>query len=300
MGLFDGIGSLFGFGSQSTSNQGGGNTVTTAQLPSYLEDPIKRMLTRTEDASKLALPTYGAPRIADFSPDELQAFQIARGSAGIAPGIAMEGRDYVNQSTQDLTQDDINRYYNPYQDTVTARQLDHLGRQRQQQQQADYGLAGRVGAFGGSRMAVADKLRDDNFNRLEQDVVANQAQAGWNQALGQFNTQRGRQATAGASMAKDIAPGYAGVRGLDMTGLLTTGGMQTGKAQSNLDIAHGDFLEQRDWPYQSIDFLKSTLQGTPYSKTTVGNSNTQSTQSQPGANPMTSLLGLGLGIAGLF
>ena len=307
MGMFDGIGGLLGLGGETTTSTGSGGGTSTStssvNLPSYLEGPVQQLLSRANLLSTNALPTYGGPRIADFTPDQLQAFQMTRDRAGIAPGMAMQGFETANQGIQDLSQADLDRYMNPFQKAVTQQQLDELYRKSDQEMVGMRDQAQRVGAFGGSRLGVAENMQRRNTAQQGDQIVNAGASQAFNTALNQFNTQKGRELT-GANTMGDLSKMYAGNTAADINSLLATGGQQQGLGQQNLSTAYNDFLEQRNAPYQQTSWLTDILAGAPSGRTTVGNSSSNTTgtqaQTQPGSNPLTSLLGLGLGIAGLF
>lgn len=307
MSIFDSIGGLLGLGGEesTTTNSSGGSTTSTSSvnLPPYLEGPVMQLLARANTLSQNALPTYGGPRIADFTPDQLQAFQMTRDRAGISPGMAMRGFDTANKGIQALTQADLDRYMNPYQKAVTQQQLDEHYRKSDQEMAGLRDQAQKVGAFGGSRLGVAESMQRRNTSQLADQIVNAGASQSFNTALNQFNTQKQRELTGAGTMA-DISKQYAGNTAADINSLLATGGQQQGLGQQNLNTAYNDYLEQRNAPYQQVSWLTDILAGAPAGRTTVGNASTNTTgtgtTTTPGANPLTSLLGLGLGIAGLF
>lgn len=307
MGLFDGIGGLLGLGGETTTTTGSGGSTTTqsssVNLPPNLQGIIDTLLPRADLLSKNALPTFQGPRIADFTPDQLAAFQMTRDRAGVAPGMTQSGFDATTGAMRDFTQADLDQYQNPYNRQVTQEALNELYRRNDQQRLMDHDAASRVGAFGGSRQAVADSMRERNTSQLAGQITAQGAQKGWDEAINQFNTQRGRELSAGAQMG-ELGKTYASTTAADINSLLATGGQQQAFGQNNLNIAYNDFLEQRNAPYQQVSWLTDILAGAPSGRTTVGNASTNTTSTgtntTPGANPLTALLGLGLGIAGLF
>lgn len=305
MGLFDGIGGLLGLGGQTNTTSGSsGSTTSTSSvnLPPYLEGPVMQLLGRANVLSQNALPMFQGPRIADFTPDQQQAFQMTRDRAGIAPGMTQTGFDTTQGAMRDFSQADLDRYQNPYNQQVTQQSLNELYRRNDQQKQMDQYAADKVGAFGGSRQGVVDQMRERNTSQLGAQIAAQGGQKGWDEAMNQFNTQRGRELSAGSQMG-ELGKTYASTTAADINSLLATGGQQQGLGQQNLNTAYNDFLEQRNAPYQQASWLTDILAGAPSGRTTVGNASTNTTgggTSQQQSNPLTSLLGLGLGIAGLF
>jgi hypothetical protein len=68
------------------------------------------------------------------------------------------------------------------------------------------------------------------------------------------------------------------------------GGVQQGQEQKSLDTAYQDFLNQRDFDKQQINFMSSIMRGIPVQPQTVQNQY---------ANPNPFAQFAGLGIAGL-
>ena len=54
------------------------------------------------------------------------------------------------------------------------------------------------------------------------------------------------------------------------SGLLTAGQAQRQLDQRALDLAYGDYLEQRQYPQEQLNFALGALQGVPYNTRTIG------------------------------
>ena len=52
--------------------------------------------------------------------------------------------------------------------------------------------------------------------------------------------------------------------------MLTSGGLTRDLDQRALDLAYGDYLEQRQYPQQQLNFALGALQGVPYETRTIG------------------------------
>jgi hypothetical protein len=119
-------------------------------------------------------------------------------------------------------------------------------------------------------------LRDITEN-LEEQRLATLGQA-YGQAADIYGADVGRQAEVGATM------GQLGVQGAEQMGGLgqmaqtmglrdagTMGAIGAEKqqmTQASLDLAQRDFQEQKDLPFDRLQFMQSMLQGTPYSTQT--------------------------------
>jgi len=76
--------------------------------------------------------------------------------------------------------------------------------------------------------------------------------------------------------------------------LMRAGAMRQGQEQAGFDVAYQDFINQRDFPRQQLNFYSSILRGVPIS----AQSEVSSYQAPP--NPYSQLMGMGLGAAGLY
>ena len=212
-------------------------------------------------------------------------------------------------------------FMNPYMtdviDVQQQRVLDRFNR----------GQAGRdaeavaAGAFGGSRQAVADRLAREGVERELSDIEATGLASGFQDAMSRAeadrtfrtNLSRGLYSDAMARAADqqvrriaaleseaDMAQRAAGAAaGLDPTlqaygaerarGLASVGEAVRMRQQQGLERAYEDFINQRDYPRQNLQFLSSILRGIPIT------ASSEVTQYTPPPSPIASLLALGLG-----
>lgn len=94
-------------------------------------------------------------------------------------------------------------------------------------------------------------------------------------------------AMAGLGQATQAA-GYT-----DANASLGIGGMHQALDQQRLDTAYSDFVSQRDYDRQNLNWLSGILRGVPVT------ANTSTSQYQPAPNQASQIAGLGLGAAGL-
>ena len=216
-------------------------------------------------------------------------------------------------------------YMNPYMEGVLDVQ------QRRAQDRFDEGQAGRdsqavsAGAFGGSRRAVVDRLARQDLDQNLQDLEAQNLAAGFQDAMGRaeqqqsFRTnlsqqmfsqaqqraaeQQARRIAAQeqeAAMAQQSAQLAAGLdpalqeyglgRARAMAGVGESVRM---REQQSLERAYEDFINQRDYPRQNLQFLSSILRGVPIT------ASSEVSQYTAPPSPAATLLGLGLGGLGL-
>ena len=69
---------------------------------------------------------------------------------------------------------------------------------------------------------------------------------------------------------QSFAPLVQGLQEQAASGLLTAGQAQRQLDQMALDLAYADFVEQREYPFQMLNFIQGQLQGVPYETRTIG------------------------------
>lgn len=237
------------------------------------------------------------PRVAEFTPDQLAAFQSARNIAGqagalgeLTPGLAREGIAATTGLATTLPETDIQAYMSPYTQGVidpmiraieenAARERLRLGQQ-----------SARTGSFGGSRQAIAESELGRGTQRNIAETTAAERAKAYNQALEQFRKdQAAIPALYGAAQGQ-LGTGLSqtqGMLGSQVNPLLSTGGLQQQNQQAQLDVARQQFEEQRDYPLRGIEALRSTL-GLPASTLGIGQ---QAQTTQPPGSALKNVLG---------
>jgi len=186
---------------------------TTANIPQWLSDYTQGLLVKGNAVAAEPYQTYGAPRLADFSAAQRDAFAATRAQQGAFTPTINQGIGAINQATQTsgfqaanptLTQaigmsptgtampylssagaaapSMVGEYMSPYQDAVVNRIGDLAARQLREKlmpQVSDTFV--RAGQFGSSRMqeATGQALRDVQESALaEQGKLLNQGYQG--------------------------------------------------------------------------------------------------------------------------
>jgi hypothetical protein len=194
-----------------------------AELPEWARGYAKNVLAKgaaLTDINQNPYQTYGANRIAGFSPMQQRAQQGAAnmrtsGQLGTAtdlasaagmgalgtyykPGEFSAGAGFTPGKFSGglFGQGAADYYMNPYQQNVTdigkreaARQSNILGTQQA-------GQATQAGAFGGSRDAIMQAERERNLGQQMGDIQAQGSNAAFQQAQQQFNADQARRMQA--------------------------------------------------------------------------------------------------------
>ena len=98
---------------------------------------------------------------------------------------------------------------------------------------------------------------------------------------------------------QSMGPMIQGLQEQAAAGLISTGEARRRLDQMALDLAYGDYQDQRVYPQQAVNFALGVLQGTPYNTQTYGNTLTQQYAAQPSIYGQ-SIGALGTGLAAYY
>lgn len=301
----------------------------------FLEDYRRRLLESSFKKADVPTTTPGRD-IADLDQFEQAGFNFGAGQLGIDPTTGQQtGQasyqpfiDQANQYTQtgmgtigqgiaplisaqqqfDPSTANTAGFMNDYQKNVTDAALKQMNEQFAKQQSNLASQAQQVGAFGGSRMGVAEAelgkgLADVASQRIFQDLAQNFQQA-QGQALNTFESARQREmgaagqfgalGSAQANLGGQQANLGAQQFGLGQQGvgqLLNIGQIRRQREQAIDDESFRVATETGKEPFQRLGFLSDILSRTP----SIQSSLTQ--QQAPYTNPL--LGAIGAGITGL-
>jgi len=126
------------------------------------------------------------------------------------------------------------------------------------------------GAFESDRAFDASRFDADRAARFGAE---DQRRAGFETAeaarLRGFETDEASRLRA-AETLQSFAPLAQSLQEQAASGLLTAGQAQRQLDQRALDLAYGDYLEQRQYPQEQLNFALGALQGVPYNTRTIG------------------------------
>ena len=288
MNILDMKRKMLPLGNPQMDEGGGGGGQPTQQtvkqdLPDWAIPYAQEVLGKGSALSQAPYQAYQGERIAQFTPLQQRAFQGAEGMApSAATGEAVTralGTSYDPYATgQFRTQ--ASQYMDPYMQNVVDIQ------QREAQRQADIARtqtnanAVKYGAFGGGRQAVVDAEAARNLAIQKGDIQARGLQDAYARGQNQFNTEQqlreqSRQYGAGLGMqglqTALTGAGQLGAlggqqfsQGLDINKLQQAyGTQQQQQVQNILSQQYEDFLAQKKFPYQQLEFQSNLLRGTP-------------------------------------
>jgi hypothetical protein len=308
------------------------STQYTSNLPEYARPYFERMMSRAEAESNQPYVGYQAPRLAGFGADQTTGFDITRGAAargtpeieagtGLAGaagmrGLAASGYRSTPIQQQAFDTEQAQQYMSPFMSEVVARQKAAASREFEEGRPARETEAIRAGAYGGYRSAIQEGVAQRGLQNRMADIEATGRQKAFESAQGQFERDRAASmaaqyqteaqrlaaeqyglAGAGLGLQAGSAMGQLGAvrQGLTLAqaeALQKQGALQQGQEQKSLDIAYQDFLNQRDFEKQQINYLSQILRGVPVQPQQVVNQ-------YQAYNPYAQFAGLGIAGLGL-
>lgn len=291
------LSTLFGIGPQKTSQ------TTTPTLPANTQAAVDELLARTRGFAAEPFQPYvdaqgnAIPRVAEFTPDQQQAFESARTLAEQAGGLSALTPELVQQAlaatrgvATTLPETDIQAYMSPYTQGVIDPMVRAIEERAAKERLALGQQSARTGSFGGSRQAIAESELSRGTQRNIAETTATERAKAYNQALDQFRKDQANIPALYSAMQGQLGTGLQqtqGAFGSMVNPLLQTGGLQQAREQANLDVLRQQYEEERDFPLRGITALRQTLGLNPQ----ILGMGTSQAGSQPGANPLSAITG---------
>lgn len=252
---------------------------TTVNVPAWLDDKNKALISRVDALSQSPYEAYTGERVAGFTPDQLNAFNLIRGGQGDAAArgeVANQGVLDLYKRAQGPTSEDLQGLMNPYLEQVlglTKRQEADSQAEAMARLKQESGLAG---AFGGSRFALEQSLQQDQNQRRLSDIDYTGRFDAYNNAMNQYN-QGTNVLSESIGRAIDVSNNDPSMQYAQT--LLGSGSQQQVQNQTVNDVNYQDFLTEQQYPYQQAQWAQSFLQ--PYTEAYKG-STTNKTSKEVG------------------
>lgn len=275
---------------------------TVESMPKWYSDYTQGLIGKANAVAAEGYQPYTGPRLAGFTPDQQQSFDMTRSNIGSYSPMLDSATSYTNQAggsnlmgaaqpymnaAAGPTYSNIQNYMNPYVSNV----IDRAGTLAQRQfnekimptLNSTFTRSGQFGSTAHQRQAdqsardLAEGLQGQSQAALadayQQAGSQYQSDATRNLQLGQLagnlaGTQGNLQLAAGDQSAK-IAELMQNLGLKDAAALQTIGGQQQAQQQKNLDLAYQDFLAQKNYPKETVDWLSTVIRGMQPGSTTT-------------------------------
>ena len=232
-----------------------GQTGRESSLSPWAGDYVTDMLGRGHAAASQPYTAYTGPLTAGVSDLQQQAYTGADGTGGLSSlstptGAAGDTRQLNTVADQ---------YMNPYLQSSLRPQIDELRRQQEISRLGDASRLTKAGAYGGSRQAIMEA--EGNRNLLGQINKTQSAgyRDAYDQARAQFNAEQA--AERGAQIDSNRY-------GFDVLGAQqAAGATQRGILGEGIAADQQQFMQERDYPLKSAQYMQSLLQELPLEAT---------------------------------
>jgi len=293
------------------------DTYSADEVPSWVSSAGRSLFEKSAEIAASDYPTYSGDRIATYGDDNSKLTDQEREGMGMLgsmdetfqpyldkyEGVADTlGQGYDAATREELLGDPFSMdTAQPFMDIYQGA-MDPAVREIEEQtirsQNEARSRAARGGGAFGSRLGIMEGTAAGEGAQAAGDLRARAGREGLDFAAGRFDTERANRFSAENAMRTGYetdeasrrgqmdAFGSAGTLAADLQaqtaqGLITSGEATRLLDQRALDLAYADYLDQREYPAEQLNFALGALAQTPYSKASRG----FQTGTQMAANP---------------
>lgn len=270
-------------------------TSSSNQLPAWVNQGGEELFEGGKEFAGRDYPSYPVEdRVAPFTPDQMAGFEATRSNVGSWNPAYSSAYGGAGASAMPVGAEDIARYMNPYTDDVINTTLSQMERQFGRDRISRHaGLAHSGSYLTEDRRMEGDRSAREGESRVMAEIMARLKSQGFDAALGQANTERGRTADA-ARMFGALAPLRQQLGAGDAAQLGASGALQQAQDQQGKTLAYDEWMNEFSYPQEQINWLMGLLRGTPYEKSTTG------TTAVGTANPWAQGIGAAASLYGMF
>mgnify|MGYP003143782960 CR=1 FL=1 len=292
------LSSLFGVKSRTPETK---TVVQSQKLPEEIAPFVKEILGEAQDLYKHQIERgydpYTGETIAPLTAEEEAAMAGLSGLVGTTTPFLEEAVETYRTGGEKFTPEAAEEYMSPYQRAVTDIEKREAERTFERDTMPRFEASG-VAAGGlsglGSRAGVQAAELQRNQNMLLADIEAKGQQKAFEDARMGFEAQKAREQQMATNVGK-IGPTMFQAGLAEQGALQTVGEQKRELGQSALDEAYFRFLEEKQFPQQTLSDYSGMVYGSPGAGIP---SQTTTTTGLPGA-PSTGQQLMGMGISGL-
>ena len=261
------LSSLFNIGTQYPSAPPQGTTVTSQKLAEEISPFYKDLLAKSQalynQQTEEGYTPYTAPTMAQFSPEQQQAFSGIQGLVGSQKPVYDEGMALTRGTTRRFTPQTAQALMNPYQQAVTDIEKRNIQENYESKVLPELrAQAAQIQPYGGSRQAILEGMASDTNQRLLADVQAKGSLTSYNDAQRLFADQIRREGAAASQLPTLASAAYKTQAG-ELGALQAVGEEKQKQTQSALDEAYRTYLEEKRFPETSMGQYQAVVQGFP-------------------------------------
>jgi len=265
------------------------------ELKPFVTDVLEKSRAIQERREVEGYVPFSGPRIAEFSPEQTQAFESIKGLVGQGQQYFDPAARLTAASAFAPTAPQVGQFMNPYLQNVVDIQQREARRAADVERQQLGAQAVAAGGFGGSRQAILEAEQARNLQQQLGDIQTRGLAAAYEDAQARLQQQRERERLAGAQFGTlgQVAPGQAF---RELSALEAIGAQRQGQQQQALDIAQQEYEIARTFPERTLQDYQSIIRGyaAPIPASTVQRSQTTT----PAPSFLQQATGLGIAAAG--
>jgi hypothetical protein len=266
-----------------------------AELRPFITDILEESQAVKDRRMEEGYVPFEGPRIAEFTPDQQEAFTGVRSLVGT-------GQQYFDPATR-LTAasalaptrtEEVQQYMSPYIQNVVDIQTREAQRQADVAEQQLASQAVASGGYGGSREAILQAEQQRNLQQQLGDIQAKGTAAAYEDAQRRMAEQRGRELSAGTQFGA-LGVAAPGQTMRELQGLEAVGAQQQAQQQQGLNIAQQEYEIARTFPERTLQDYNAIVRGFSAPIPASSTLNTQTTTPPPSfMQNASTLAGLGL------
>jgi hypothetical protein len=233
-----------------------------AELKPYIKDVLSKSQAIQEKRESEGYIPYEGPQIAEFTPEQEQAFTGIQGMVGQGQTYFDPSAQLAASSARAPTDQEISGYMSPYMQQVVDIQKREAERQGDVSQQQLATQAVGAGGFGGSRMAILEAEQNRNLQTQLGDIQARGTAAAYEDAQARLAAQRQRE-LAGSAQFMNLGTTAPQQQLKELTAVEAIGAQKQAQSQQALNIAKDAFGREQTFPEQTLQQYQSVIRGFP-------------------------------------
>ena len=259
------------FGQQEIKPAVGGQMISTTELPAELKPYYKDILSKAQalynDRTSEGYTPYDGPTLAEFTPEQQQVQSGIAGLVGTQAPVYQEAMGMTRDAATPFTTEQVEEYMSPYQQAVTDIEKREATKQYQSSVVPELAAkAARNQAFGGSRQAILEGMAADTQQRLLGDIQAKGSAQGYTDAINRLESDRLAKGQ-GASQLANLGSGQYRAASTELSNLQLVGDEKQRRDQTALDETFKQYLEEKQYPYDTMGKYQSMVIGAPLGTT---------------------------------
>ena len=259
------------FGAQQQQPAVGAQPIASSEIPAelkpYYTDILSKAQALYDKRTEEGFVPYEGPTIAQFTPEQEQAFTGIAGLQGqVAPKFA-EAEQITREAIAPITGTQIQEAMSPYQQAVVDIE------KREAQKAFEQNVLPKVraaqvasGSFGGTRGTLLEAQSLADQARLLSDIQTKGSAAAFADARAALESERTRQGQ-GATQLANIAPQALKTGLAELGAQQSVGEARQAQSQTALDEAYRQFLQEREKPYTDMQKYQAVVTGAPLTTT---------------------------------